>query len=174
MSRHWREPFSIVKARQLEIRDYGGSVIIGQMRHDRTVLSRDSDGVLRPVTEHNVLSPLTDRYAEQMKLTPVNEWIYYVSVCRFTFAFFSTEEIPAYIRYYSLKILPSRTKRPHDTGHKSRQSRFNRLPLYLRQESKRLRVVKALEKAYADFHRQESTLPLVSEGAVYLSEQVVY
>jgi len=85
-------------------------------------------------------------------------WIYYVSVCGFTFSFFSTSMIRGYIEFYSLKILP--TSRfsgvsPFSDGPAASigdgQTRFERLPGHLRKENKRTRVVKALERALLDF-----------------------
>ena len=96
----------------------------------------------------------------------VPDWTYHVEVCSFTFYFRSLEEVEEYLAYYRQKIPPSsadsaeREKRFHvktATGgyfnwsnsgdHWERQSRFDELPLYLREEPKRLKVVKALERA---------------------------
>ncbi len=139
MSRYWKEPYSLIKARQLSIHDREGSVIIGDF------------------LEGNVVSGLTDGYARQMSKSPINKWIYYVYVCRFTFAFYSLEDISRYIRYYSTKILPSRIWDSPHCNHDLRQDTLTRLPLYLRDNSKRLRVVKALQVALAEFERQERT-----------------
>ena len=127
-----------------------GNYIAGQ----RTVIARDGNGQYRHSVEENVVSGLTDDYARQMKKSPINTWIYHVYVCRFTFSFFSLEDIPNYIRYYSTKILPSRILDTPHINHDMRQTPFKRLPLYLRDESKRLRVVKALQSALADFEKQ--------------------
>lgn len=87
-----------------------------------------------------------------------SEWIVYVTVCGFTFAFFSEAMLRQYIDYYSRKTLP--TTRFHGVSPFSNgpaasigdgQSPFERLPGELRKESKRLRVVKALERALASF-----------------------
>ena len=93
-------------------------------------------------------------------------WTYFVEVCSFTFYFRSLEEVEEYLNYYRQKIHPSsadgndrpnrfyvKTKRGgflthHSSGdHWERQSRFDELPLYLREEPKRRKVVKALERA---------------------------
>ena len=96
----------------------------------------------------------------------VSDWTYYVEVCGFTFYFRSLEDVEEYLNYYRQKIHSSSADgadRPspfytkdkqgnpfpiYSLGdHWERQSRFDELPLYLREESKRLKVVKALERA---------------------------
>jgi hypothetical protein len=81
-----------------------------------------------------------------------------VEVCQFTFAFFSRDMIREYLNYYLRKVLA--TSRFYGVSQFSHgpapsvgdgQSRFERLPLRLREESKRVRVVKALEKALKVF-----------------------
>lgn len=154
MSRHWKEPYSLAKARQISLHDMEGSVIIGDyVAGQRTVLAKDANGQYKHMVEENVLSGLTDDYARQMRKSPINKWIYYVYVCRFTFAFFSLESIPYYIRYYSTKILPSRILDTPHINHGMRQTLYSRLPMYLRDDSKRPRVVKALQSALADFEK---------------------
>ncbi len=93
-------------------------------------------------------------------------WLYYVQVCGFTFRFNSLEQVEEYLNYYRQKIHPSsadgagreiriysKTKHGEQAwmlspnAHDERQSRFDELPLYLREEPKRLKVVKALERA---------------------------
>lgn len=94
------------------------------------------------------------------KLLPA--YTYCVEVCGFCFRFGSVEQIPPVIEYYSTKIHPS--SRLPDTPwlrseHDVTQRWFERLPGYLRKESKRLRVVKALEAALGQFREeQEGTL----------------
>ena len=89
---------------------------------------------------------------------PNSQWIYDVTVCGFTFTFFSIEMIRDYVDYYARKILP--TSRFHDSSPFSHgaaasvgggQSRFERLPGKLRKESKRTKVKDALEKALVAF-----------------------
>ncbi len=135
-----------------------GDVIIGDyLAEKQTMLVKDEQGRYQHITKENVVSGLTDCYARQMNKSPTNKWIYYVYVCRFTFAFFSLADIPSYIRYYSTKILPSRILDTPHIDHDARQTTFNRLPLYLRDDSKRLRVVKALQAALVEFQKQETT-----------------
>ncbi len=83
---------------------------------------------------------------------PDAQWVYYVEVCRFTFAFFSLAMIREYLAFYSAKVLPS-SRMPGPLWHQrgDNQRPFERLPLRLRKEPRRLRVVKALERALAEF-----------------------
>jgi hypothetical protein len=85
-------------------------------------------------------------------------WIYYVQVCRFTFAFFSLAMIREYLDFFSQKVLP--TSRLHGASPFSGgraasvgdgQTRFERLPLRLRKEPRRQKVVKALKLALRTF-----------------------
>jgi len=85
---------------------------------------------------------------------PHAEWIYYVCVCSFTFTFFSLEMLEEYVAYYSKKTLPSSRASAIWVGEP--QTKFDRLPQYLREEAKRQKVVKALTKALNEFRRQEA------------------
>lgn len=87
---------------------------------------------------------------------PDAEWIYYVYVCSFTFAFYSLAMIQEYLDYYNTKILPSHMGSSFWVGEP--QEKLNRLPLRLRNESKRHQVIKALTKALYEFRKQESVL----------------
>lgn len=131
MARLWKEPYSLARALELGIRDTENAECVG-------VPNREWKG--RP----------------EFRAWP--RWIYYVEVCRFRFAFFSIEMIREYLDFYSRKVLP--TSRfygvsPFSSGPAASigdgQTRFERLPLRLRQESKRVRVVKALERALQVF-----------------------
>ena len=96
----------------------------------------------------------------------IPSWNYYVEVCGFTFYFRALAEVEEYLNYYQQKIHPSSADGAEQekrfyvktaTGgyfnwsnrgdHWERQSRFDELPFYLREEPKRLQVVKALERA---------------------------
>jgi hypothetical protein len=76
-----------------------------------------------------------------------------VRVCSFTFKFYRNDEIREYIAFYEQKTHPSATI-PIPEGADSfyrwhHQRWYQRLPLYLQEESKRIRVLKALRKALA-------------------------
>ena len=81
-----------------------------------------------------------------------------VTVCGFTFEFHSLEQLAACLEYYRRKHHPSgrlpRSIRAPD--HWESQRWFERLPLYLREESKRLKVVAALTRALAEFASEPS------------------
>ena len=84
-------------------------------------------------------------------LRPRNtEWMYFVEVCRFTFVFFYPAEIIPFLEFYRKKGRGGRAERwgggPRNE-HDEWQSPFEWLPLRLRKEPKRQKVVKALEQA---------------------------
>jgi hypothetical protein len=81
------------------------------------------------------------------------ENVLFVRVCSFTFAFFSAEEIQSYLDYYSKKTHPSSATPNMDGSHWEFQTKFDELPLYLREEPKRKQVVKALTRAMAEFSK---------------------
>ena len=98
------------------------------------------------------------------------EWNYFVHVCSFTFCFLSLPHIEEYHAYFSQKThssssdIYSRPKWDYMKGrqekfgfanshHYERQSKFDRLPLYLFEEPKRQKVVKALERAIREFSK---------------------
>jgi hypothetical protein len=81
-----------------------------------------------------------------------------VEVCRFTFSFFSLQMMTEYLDFYSQKILPSSRFggiSPFTCGGAASigdgQTAFERLPLRLRKESNRKRVVQALQRALDEF-----------------------
>jgi hypothetical protein len=85
-------------------------------------------------------------------LTLIPSFVYFVSVCSFTFEFHSTKQIEACLNYYSEKNHDS--SRRYDTlggDHWEFQRWFERLSMYLLEEPKRQKVVKALAKALKEF-----------------------
>ena len=75
----------------------------------------------------------------------------FVRVVGFTFEFHSLEQIRLCLEFYRRKIQPT-SRLPVETGdyggdHSEGQRWFERLPLYLREEPKRQKVVAALETA---------------------------
>lgn len=128
MAQIWKEPYSLERALELDIRDFENSVYVGV--------------------------PNALRLKPGFRDWP--QWIYYVEVCNFTFAFFSLRMICEYIEYYSLRDLPSsRFEGPFSKGPAASvgdgQTRFERLPMRLRKGTKRVRVVKALQRALDSF-----------------------
>jgi len=85
------------------------------------------------------------------RIPPGTEWVYYVEVCGFTFIFYSLAMIKEYLNYYEMKILPSRREKIASAHHDCEQNQFTRLPLYLREEPRRLKVVQALRRALDAF-----------------------
>ena len=80
----------------------------------------------------------------------------FVNVCSFSFRFESLPQLERVIAYYEQKILPSSiipTNEFHDYGGDSGEAQrwYERLPLFLREEPKRRKVVKALRAARAFF-----------------------
>jgi hypothetical protein len=98
------------------------------------------------------------------KLVPV--WTYFVEVCGFTFRFGSVAQIETVLAYYRQKLHPS-SRLPDSrwlrAEHDVAQRWYERLPGYLREEPKRVRVVAALERALAEFGPERGRLP-VQEG----------
>jgi hypothetical protein len=77
--------------------------------------------------------------------------VYFVRVCSFTFEFHSLQQIQACLDYYARKIQPSSRQHIGAADHWECERWFERLPLFLREESKRQRVVKALRDALKRF-----------------------
>jgi hypothetical protein len=109
----------------------------------------------RKVSHHN---RMWDAYP-----TPVNShgyvtepWVYFVRVCSFTFEFHSIEQIEACLEYYSQKTHPSSRLSIGAADHWEVQRWFERLPMYLLEEPKRQKVVKALAAALATFRAEGS------------------
>ena len=82
------------------------------------------------------------------KLIP--QWVYYVRVCGFTFEFYSVADIRTCREHFARKVEPS-SARPHDGLEHYWQSWWERLPLWIKAESKRTKVVKALDQAIEEF-----------------------
>ena len=79
--------------------------------------------------------------------TPRTTNVLMVHVASFTFHFFSVEQIRDCLAYYSQKIHSSSRVPIGAADHWEVQRWFERLPMYLLEEPKRVKVVKALERA---------------------------
>jgi hypothetical protein len=86
---------------------------------------------------------------------PLTGWVYFVEVCSFQFQFHSLEQIQECLDYFKQKVHPS-TRKPHDGLEHYWQAWYERLPQWLFANSKRQKVVKALEKALVEFQAQNS------------------
>jgi hypothetical protein len=83
--------------------------------------------------------------------TLLQRQVYFVRVCSFTFQFHSIQQIQACLDYYDRKIQPSSRVDIGAADHWECERWFERLPLFLHEESKRQRVVKALRDALRKF-----------------------
>lgn len=75
---------------------------------------------------------------------------YFVSVCGFTFEFWSPGQIEAALRFYRGRTHPG-ARMPTWGEHDVTQRWYERLPLYLQENGKRGRVIKALERDQKQF-----------------------
>jgi hypothetical protein len=70
-----------------------------------------------------------------------------VTVAGFTFHFISVEQIQACLSYYEQKIHPSSRLATSGGDRWEFERWFERLPMYLLEDAKRIKVLKALHKA---------------------------
>ncbi len=89
-----------------------------------------------------------------------SDWIYYVEVCNFKFAFFSLTVIDEYIDFFSRKVLPSSKKTPCSPYFEQQEPSFSEgyippesLPSYLHTHHSRTQVLQALRMAKEYFTR---------------------
>jgi hypothetical protein len=92
--------------------------------------------------------------------TLVSHDVVFVSVCSFTFRFYSRQQLERVLNYYEQKIVPSSREPESMWGlrggdHGEAERWFERLPLFLREEPKRLKVVKALRDALKMFQTEK-------------------
>ena len=98
-------------------------------------------------------TPGKDRYWKAPTLEPYH--VAFVRVCGFTFEFHTVEQLRACRHFYATKLHPS--SRSHAAAEAVAEDKvtwrweverwFERLPMYLREESKRLEVAAALDDA---------------------------
>lgn len=77
--------------------------------------------------------------------------VFFVRVCSFTFQFHSLQQIQACLGYYNRKIQPSSRCDIGAMDHWECERWLEKLPLFLREEPKRQRVIKALHNALKVF-----------------------
>ena len=80
----------------------------------------------------------------------IESWVYFVNVCSFTFQFQSLDQLEQCLRYFSQKIHPS-SRLPDVELEHYWQRWYERLPIWLSEEPKRQKVIKALQKARDQF-----------------------
>jgi hypothetical protein len=86
--------------------------------------------------------------------------VLFVNVCSFTFNFKSLYELDETLKFYQQKTHPSSrlssSRLVKGTwGHWKSQRWYERLPMYLMEDPKRVRVVKALEEARRQWERKQ-------------------
>jgi hypothetical protein len=97
----------------------------------------------------------TERYwrAPTLQKYPV----YFVKVCNFVFEFHSLEQLEICLAFFSKKVRPSSMIRFTESDrrliwlHREAQRWFERLPMQLLEERRRVRIVPALKKALVKF-----------------------
>jgi hypothetical protein len=89
----------------------------------------------------------------EAKDTLIENWVFMVNVCSFTFQFVRLEDIRDYLDYFSQKPLPSSGKSGGAALEPYWRAWHERIPMRLKNESKRVKVVKALERALEEFSK---------------------
>ena len=110
-------------------------------------------GIGNPMLSEVGTPPALERYFQAPTLA--RSRVLFVRVAGFTFTFHSPEQLRACLDFYARKLHPtSRSAERADAvrsgevcGRFEVERWYERLPLYLREEPKRLRVVAALEAA---------------------------
>lgn len=85
-----------------------------------------------------------------IKQTTPDQQVYFVAVAGFTFQFASLEQLRECLQWFRNKIHPS-SRLPGVILEHNWQRWYERLPKGINKESRREKVVKALENALADF-----------------------
>ncbi len=94
---------------------------------------------------YDVLAPRDNR---------IIKWVYLVNVCSFTFQFHRLEDIDKYLEYFSQKPLPSSGKFGGPALEPYWRAWHERIPMRLKKESKRKKIVKALQRAKDEFNKE--------------------
>ena len=114
--------------------------------HDKM---RDVSRILGVPTEQYWRAPTLQRYP-----------VYFVRVCGFTFEFHSLEQLKVCLEFFSQKVHPSSMIKFSESDrrimwlHWVCQRWFERLPMQLLEERRRVRIVPALKKALAQFESE--------------------
>jgi len=107
---------------------------------------RDASRIPGVPTEQYWRAPTLQRYL-----------VYFVRVCGFTFEFHSIEQLEVCLEFFSQKVRPSSMIRFSESDRRIHwlhwvcQRWFERLPMKLLEERRRVRIVPALKKALAQF-----------------------
>lgn len=80
----------------------------------------------------------------------IEKWVYFVDVASFTFQFQSLDQLQQCLEFFKQKIHPT-SRQPDVHLEHYWQRWFEKLPQWLFEESKRTKVITALEQAAKDF-----------------------
>lgn len=96
----------------------------------------------------------------------IERWAYFVRVCGFTFEFIGIQQLRECLAHFSRKLHPSGKFVNLPPGTHWIHPWHERLPMYLFEESKRRKAVKALTRALSDFEAgaSEPELPRTLKG----------
>jgi hypothetical protein len=83
--------------------------------------------------------------------------VYFVDVCSFVFEFHSLLQLQTCLAYYDRKVHSNSRANAAGGDHWEFQRWFECLPLYLREEPKRLKVAQALRRALALFSKRSNS-----------------
>lgn len=87
----------------------------------------------------------------------IDRWVYCVRACGFTFQFASLDQVRQCLEHFSRKTHPSGRLAQPPPGVHWNHPWYERLPMWLFEEPKRQRVVKALGRALAEFESEGTT-----------------
>lgn len=85
-----------------------------------------------------------------------------VRVCSFTFFFRNPDQLIACLDYYSKKVHPSSRLNSRGGSHWEFLRWYDKLPMYLLEEPKRLKVVRALTSALRQWRLESNWVPMSS------------
>lgn len=108
---------------------------------------------LNPAKHRN---PMAEADSSTVPARSSHRDVYLVEVCSFTFEFHSLSQLEACLAFYDRKLHPSSRLNARGGDHWEFQRWFERLPMYLREEPKRIKVAKALRRALLLFGKRSN------------------
>jgi hypothetical protein len=117
-------------------------------------MSRHWKERLDPEKHQDYMSGSMVLNVEPSKDNLIERWAYLVRVCGFTFHFVSVSQVRECLDHFSRKIHPSGRYDKLPPGSHWYHPWYERLPMWLFEESKRVRVVMALRQALAEFESE--------------------
>jgi hypothetical protein len=115
------------------------------------IWSEPFDGLKHRDQMSGVESSTSDHYRAS---TLLQKRVFFVRVCSFTFQFHSLQQVQACLDYYDRKLQPSSRCNIGAMDHWECEHWFEKLPLFLREEPKRQKVIKALRNALETFKEE--------------------